>query len=293
MNFSKKNHELLKNSRNIVSKKLITFIIAITISITCFAQQGINYKAVLKDTNGNLLAGTFMNVQFTIHQSTSTGTIVYQEDYNYTTNANGLLILNIGSDTSPSIGVFEDIDWSADLHFLQTTITYSGGTINFDTTEFMAVPYALYALNVAKKQHMIGIPASSFFPNNNDCSFVNSYSNGGVEITSTNGSSVPSILNAPVQLPHGAQINSITVYYTDNSNVNLSITLIKEFYSPGFQSIKTFATNGNSSTPIEETANFNHTVNNENGGYFIRVYCANWNESGSKIIKGVKIYYTY
>ena len=126
-------------------KNSITRILILLFAVCTYSQQGINYKALLKDTNGNILASTFMNVEFSIHQSTSTGTIIYQEDYNYTTDANGLLILNIGADTSPSVGVFEDIDWSFDRHFLQTTINYIGGTINFDATEFMAVPYAKHA----------------------------------------------------------------------------------------------------------------------------------------------------
>lgn len=124
---------------------LITLLISILIPISSFAQQGINYKALIKDGTGNVLASTFMNVQFTIHQSTVAGTIVYQEDHNYTTNTNGLVILTIGTDTTPTVGTFAAIDWTAGLHFLQTTITYSGGTINFDATEFMAVPYAKHA----------------------------------------------------------------------------------------------------------------------------------------------------
>ncbi|WP_178988194.1 hypothetical protein [Winogradskyella schleiferi] len=110
-----------------------------------FGQQGINYKAIMKDDLGNVLSNTFMNVQFTIHSESESGIIVYQEDHNESTDSNGLLILSIGTDASPSIGVFENIDWSADIHFLQTTITYSGGTINFDAREFAAVPYALHA----------------------------------------------------------------------------------------------------------------------------------------------------
>jgi hypothetical protein len=142
-------------------KKTITVIIALLISISIFAQQGINYKAILKDTNGNVLAGTSLTVQFTIHKTTATGTIVYQEDHNYTTDASGLLILNIGTDTSPSVGVFADIDWSGGLHFLQTTITYGDTTINFDATKFMAVPYALHAANVSglEKINQLGGPS--------------------------------------------------------------------------------------------------------------------------------------
>ncbi len=130
-------------------KKILTTLLLVIITISTFAQQGINYKAILKDTNGNVLAGTYMTVQFTIHETTATGTIVYQEDHNYTTDANGMLILNIGTDASPSVGVFNTIDWSLDLHFLQTSITYSGGNINFDATQFMAVPYSKHAETAA------------------------------------------------------------------------------------------------------------------------------------------------
>ncbi|WP_179007586.1 tail fiber domain-containing protein [Winogradskyella forsetii] len=130
-------------------KTLITLVVALLISISSFAQQGINYKALIKDSSGNVLSSTYMTVQFTVHANAATGTIVYQEDHNYTTDSNGLIVLNIGTDNSPTVGVFADIDWSTDLHFLQTTITYSGGTIEFDATEFMAVPYAKHAETAA------------------------------------------------------------------------------------------------------------------------------------------------
>ena len=128
-----------------MKKTLITMLIALFISISCFAQQGINYKAVIKDDLGNVLANTTMNVQFTIRQTIETGTIVYQENHDYTTDNNGLLVLIIGSASTPSIGVFENINWSLDRHFLQMSITYGGETIDFEATEFMAVPYAQYA----------------------------------------------------------------------------------------------------------------------------------------------------
>lgn len=136
-------------------KNFVTILITLFITTLSFAQQGINYKAIIKDDLGNVLANTFMNVQFTIHSVNEAGTIVYQEDQTITTDANGLLILIIGADTSPNVGVFDNIDWGADLHFLQTSITYSGGTINFNATEFMAVPYALHA-KTAEKANIIG-----------------------------------------------------------------------------------------------------------------------------------------
>ncbi|WP_405291735.1 tail fiber domain-containing protein [Algibacter sp. Ld11] len=133
-----------KPKTHTVIKRLL-MLCFVTITQLVNAQQGINYKAILKDTDGNVLSNTYMTVQFSIHQNTETGAVVYQEDHNYTTDANGLVILSIGTDITPSIGDFNSIAWGKYAHFLQTSLTYSGGTINFDATEFMSVPYAKHA----------------------------------------------------------------------------------------------------------------------------------------------------
>jgi hypothetical protein len=124
-------------------------VLILLLGIIGYAQNGINYKAVIKDNLGNVLNDTEMVVQFTILESTATGTVVYQEEHLTTTDSNGLVILNIGSDPTPVFGIFEDINWGANQHFLRTAIGYSGGNIFFDPTEFMAVPYALSAANVS------------------------------------------------------------------------------------------------------------------------------------------------
>ncbi|MDO7136159.1 hypothetical protein [Algibacter lectus] len=135
-------------------KKLSIILFILVNSIFTFAQQGINYKAIIKDASGNVLNNSYMTIQFSIHQNTETGTVVYQEDHNYTTDANGLVILSIGTDITPSIGDFNSIAWGKYAHFLQTSVTYSGGTINFDATEFMAVPYAKHAETAAVAENV-------------------------------------------------------------------------------------------------------------------------------------------
>lgn len=126
-------------------KNPITFSIALLISILSFAQQGINYKALIKDDLGNVLANTNLTVQFTIHENTETGTVVYREDHSVTTDAKGILILNIGTDETPIQGSFSNVNWGEHRHYLQTSIGYSEGFIHFDATEFMAIPYAKHA----------------------------------------------------------------------------------------------------------------------------------------------------
>lgn len=269
--------------------KITLFILFLT--PMAFAQNGINYKAVIKDGSGNLITNSQIEVQFNILRG-SAQTNVYSENHEPTTDDNGFIVINIGEGTlnsgSPN---FTSIEWGIDTHFLNVLIDKGDGLVDMGTTEFKAVPYAL---DVAKKKQVISIPAAVFYPNNEVCSFINSIGPGGVEITNTNGATTTCVLNAPVQLPHGAHIDAFTVYYIDNSETKLSINLGKEKFEESFALVSDIIeTTGNSSDIIEETVALDHVVDNNNGGYFVRVYCSNWDTYGVKKIKGAKISYTY
>ena len=128
-------------------KPKILFLSAFFISLFTFAQQGINYKAALKDASGNPLATT-LTVTFTMHSTSATGTVVYSEQHTgVTPDANGIIIVTIGTGT-PTTGTFSTIDWSVN-YFLNTTITYGTPpvttTVDLGTTQFMTVPYTKHA----------------------------------------------------------------------------------------------------------------------------------------------------
>jgi len=124
-------------------KRLLTLIPALLISISCFAQQGIHYKAVIKDGSGNLLVSQTINVRLTIQKSNGTG--IYTEMHPVTTDINGIVMVNIGEGTVES-GDFLSINWANDIYQLQTEIdleqddTYV--TVGNPAT-FKTVPYAL------------------------------------------------------------------------------------------------------------------------------------------------------
>jgi len=127
--------------------KKITLLLVLFLATVTFAQQGINYKALIKDSGGNVVASTAITVQFIIYEGAGETTIAYQETHMPTTDANGIIILNIGKGTTSD--VFADIDWAADEHFLNTQIDTGDGLTNMGTTQFMAVPYSLHALSAA------------------------------------------------------------------------------------------------------------------------------------------------
>ncbi len=124
--------------------KHITTVLLFFIAISVTAQQGINYKALIKDGSGNVLASSPVSIQFIIYEGAALTNNVYQESHTINTDANGMVIVNIGEGTTSDI--FTDIDWGSDDHYLNVQINTGGGLTDMGTTQFKAVPFAKSAL---------------------------------------------------------------------------------------------------------------------------------------------------
>jgi hypothetical protein len=95
------------------------------------------------------MANTPTAIRVSIRQTTATGTIVYSERQNVTTDQFGLVNFVIGSGTLLS-GNFTNIPWGNGPFFLDLGVAFSGlpaPTIYmpYGTQQMMSVPYALYA----------------------------------------------------------------------------------------------------------------------------------------------------
>ena len=130
-------------------KKLILSLVAIaTLSLSSFGQapEGFKYQAVVRDAGNTILNNQAVGIRMTIQQGSIGGTTVYQETFAPTTNAYGLVNLEIGSGTVVS-GDFTTIDWANGPYFIETAVDVTGGTSYavMGTSQLMSVPYALYA----------------------------------------------------------------------------------------------------------------------------------------------------
>lgn len=135
--------------------KTYILILISLISTIGFTQNGINYKALIKDTNGNVIANTPIQIQFTIVQGL---TDVYTETHSPTTDNNGIIIVNIGEGTIIN-GIFNDINWREDDHFLNVQIDTGNGLVDLGTTQFMNVPYAKHAETANIANNVNGLEA--------------------------------------------------------------------------------------------------------------------------------------
>jgi uncharacterized protein (TIGR02145 family) len=129
---------------------LIILLAHFLINTSIFAQapQKMSYQAVIRNSNDSLLISTPLGMRISLVQGTPTGTVVFSETQTATTNANGLVSIQIGMGTALS-GTFANIDWAAGPYYVKTETDLSGGT-NYTITssnEILSVPYALFSAN--------------------------------------------------------------------------------------------------------------------------------------------------
>jgi len=129
-------------------KQVFTLLVAVLLTATVLAQspEKMSYQAVIRNTSDVLVTNTSIGMQISILQDSASGTAVYTETQTPTTNANGLVNIEIGAGTVVS-GDFTTIDWANGSYFIKTETDLAGG-INYTitgTSQLLSVPYALHA----------------------------------------------------------------------------------------------------------------------------------------------------
>ena len=133
-----------------MKRTLLTLLSVLFCAIT-FAQsvpQGINYQAVARDANGDVLMNQTLTIQFSVISDITTSAVSWQETHTVSTNDYGLYTAIIGQGTATSVGssvTFDVIDWGVSNHLLKVEVDYGGGLIDMGTTAFMSVPYSMNA----------------------------------------------------------------------------------------------------------------------------------------------------
>jgi Collagen triple helix repeat (20 copies) len=131
-------------------RKIYSILAGLLLTVSVFAQapQKMSYQAVIRNSSSALITSTAVGMKISILQGSSTGTPVYVETQTPSTNANGLVSLEIGTGTVIT-GTFATINWAAGPYFIKTETDPTGGTAYTiaGTNELMSVPYALFSAN--------------------------------------------------------------------------------------------------------------------------------------------------
>lgn len=142
-------------------KKVFVFFVAVLLTALIWAQSPykMSYQAVIRNSSDVLVTNTLIGMETNIRQGTPTGTIVYTETQTPTTNANGLVSIEIGGGTG-----FDTINWANGPYFIETKTAVVPPLTTYTitvTSQLLSVPYALHAktaetITVACATHYVG-----------------------------------------------------------------------------------------------------------------------------------------
>jgi hypothetical protein len=165
-------------------KKLFTLLLIVAMTLSVFAQapQKMSYQAVIRDASNNLVTSHAVGMRIRILQGSASGTVVYTETQTPTTNANGLVSIEIGGGAG-----FDVINWTSGPYFFKTETDPTGGT-NYTisgTSKLLSVPYALHANTVENEiDPKIGNNTTNYLPKWNGTALVKGsiFDNGNIGI---------------------------------------------------------------------------------------------------------------
>ena len=141
-----------------MKKNFILAVFCLIISAMTFAQvpQKMSYQAVVRGSDNNLVTNREISVRISILQGSIDGEAVYTETHSATTNANGLLTIEIGNGTSNDD--FSAINWANGPYFVKTETDVNGGD-DYDiigVSQLLSVPYAMYAQSAGNMPDVSG-----------------------------------------------------------------------------------------------------------------------------------------
>ena len=125
---------------------LVALLIFTSVVLKAQSPQKINFQSIVRNTSGVIVSNKSVKFKITILADSATGEPVYSETHLKTTDAIGLVSLQIGSGTVTS-GVFSSLNWGNASHFIKLEADFTGGNTYapLGTQELMSVPYAMYA----------------------------------------------------------------------------------------------------------------------------------------------------
>jgi len=179
-------------------RKLFTLFVAVLFTATLWAQtpQKMSYQAVIRNANGALVTNTQIGMVINIRQDSISGNIVYTETQTPTTNANGLVSIEIGGASG-----FSTINWGANTYYIETRTAIVPPLTNYTitgTSQLLSVPYALHAkaadngISAAQSSKLSGIAEGAEVNVQADWSQTNSSADDYIKnkpvITSLDGS---------------------------------------------------------------------------------------------------------
>ena len=213
-----------RSKQNLMKKSMLLVValfILTSVALKAQSPQKINFQSIVRNTNGLIVSNKSVKFKITILSDSTKGTPVYSETHLKTTDAIGLVSLQIGSGTVTS-GVFSSLNWGNASHFIKLEADFTGGNtyVTLGTQELMSVPYAMYAAKTDTNSLNLTNRLADKAPVNNP-TFTGTV--GGIDKTMVGLGSVDNTTDAskPVSGATQTALNA-KVNYTDTSTMLLN-----------------------------------------------------------------------
>ena len=178
--------------------------------------QAFSYQTIAFNAAGAPIANGNVSLRISILDNAANGTVLYTETQNKTTNAKGLVNLNIGQGTATT-GNFGAINWGTNAKFVKVELDPAGGSnyTNVGVNQLMSVPYAMVAKNVVDSNN---IPINQLIPKKSNYMIVYTDTNAYAfyQNSGSNGSWYSQSLSGTVKGAIASNTNSI-IYTNTNA----------------------------------------------------------------------------
>lgn len=138
-----------------VSRIQIRYFLSVMFSFICVVSiaqtvpAGIHYQAVARDDYGKELSDREIDVRFSVISGNPLGAVVYQELHaKVKTSKYGVfsLVIGKGEPVGGTVLNLSQVNWENANHYLKVEVKFNSDFIDMGTMQFLAVPYALFAL---------------------------------------------------------------------------------------------------------------------------------------------------
>ncbi|MBD3351410.1 MAG: hypothetical protein GF364_07980 [Candidatus Lokiarchaeota archaeon] len=129
---------------------LLSGILIFGFAVLTAQPEGFSYQAVVRDADGSAMKNQDVKIKINLLKGSAHGTVSYSEEHDITTNALGLVNLQIGNGDSLG-GSMDTIPWGKADYYLETELDADGsGYTAMGTQQLISVPYAQHASTAGK-----------------------------------------------------------------------------------------------------------------------------------------------